>query len=141
MSQTAVWELGRYRPFVRLLARGLIRDWPKLRRRLDQSDLANDVLLKAHQGLAQFRGNSEDDLLNWLRAILVNEFRTVCRREFNQARDPALERSIDESLTRSSVRLGSVSGSVAVVALRNRTKPRGCVRRGRRSGDSAPGRI
>ena len=40
--------------------------------------------------------------------ILAHEFQNVCRRfVFNQGRNPALERSIEESLTRSSVRLGA----------------------------------
>ena len=102
---SAAWDLGRYRPLIRLLARGLLRDWPRLRPRLDQSDLANNVLLKAHQSLDKFRGSTEEDLLKWLRAILANEFRDVCRHECAQQRDPALERSIDAALTRSSVRL------------------------------------
>src|SRR5262249_33060248 len=57
------------------------------------------------QGLTKFRGTSEEELLNWLRAILAHEFRSICRRQFAQARDPGLEQSIDQTLTRSSVRL------------------------------------
>jgi RNA polymerase sigma-70 factor (subfamily 1) len=107
MTNAPAWDLGKYRPLVRLLARGLLRDWPQLRRRLDQSDLTNSVLLKAHENLGQFRGATEEDLLKWLRVILVNQFRDVCRHEHNLGHDPALERSLDEAVTRSSVRLGA----------------------------------
>jgi RNA polymerase sigma-70 factor (ECF subfamily) len=108
MADATVWKLEKYRPFIRLLARGLLRDWPQLRAKVNQSDLAQEVLLKAFQGLAQFRGTTEAELLGWLRVILAHEFQNVCRRlVFNQGRDPALERSIEESLTRSSVRLGA----------------------------------
>jgi RNA polymerase sigma-70 factor, ECF subfamily len=108
MADSPDWKLENYRPFIRLLARGLLRDWPQLQAKINQSDLAQEVLVKAIQGLPQFRGTTEAELLNWLRAILAHEFQNVCRRfVFNQGRNPALERSIEESLTRSSVRLGA----------------------------------
>jgi len=107
MAEQPAWNLEQFRFHLRILARGLLRDWPQLHQRIDQSDLAHDVLLKAHASLGQFRGTTEDDLLRWLRAILANEFHDVCRREFAQQRDPGREQSINASLTRSSVRLGA----------------------------------
>jgi RNA polymerase sigma-70 factor, ECF subfamily len=108
VADMAGWKLEKYRPFIRLLARGLLRDWPQLRAKINQSDLAQEVLLKALKGLDKFRGTTEAELLSWMRVILANEFQNVCRRlVFNQGRNAALERSIDESLTRSSVRLGA----------------------------------
>ncbi|HEY7315229.1 MAG TPA: sigma-70 family RNA polymerase sigma factor [Gemmataceae bacterium] len=108
MADGAVWKLEKYRPFILLLARGLLRDWPQLRAKINPSDLTQEVLLKAFQGLTQFRGTTEAELLSWMRVILAREFQNVCRRlVLNQGRSPTLERSLEDSLTRSSVRLGA----------------------------------
>ena len=44
----------------------------RLRRRVNPSDLVQDAMLAAHTDFAAFRGNSERELLAWLRQILIN---------------------------------------------------------------------
>ncbi|WP_390895569.1 sigma-70 family RNA polymerase sigma factor [Stieleria tagensis] len=44
----------------------------RLRRRLSPSDIVQEAMLAAHQDFAGFRGNSQGELLCWLRAILIH---------------------------------------------------------------------
>ena len=44
----------------------------RLWRRVSTSDLVQETMLAAHRDFGQFRGNSEGELLAWLRQILVN---------------------------------------------------------------------
>jgi RNA polymerase sigma-70 factor (ECF subfamily) len=44
----------------------------KLRRRMNPSDLVQETMLGAHRDFSQFRGGSEQELLAWLRQILIN---------------------------------------------------------------------
>ena len=65
------------RDYLRLVARLLWQ--PGLQRRHDLSDVVQRTLLKAHEKLDQFRGDSEEEWRGWLRAILVNELRQLVR--------------------------------------------------------------
>ncbi len=44
----------------------------RLRRRVSPSDLVQETLLAAHRDFAHFRGNSQAELLGWLRQILIH---------------------------------------------------------------------
>jgi RNA polymerase sigma-70 factor, ECF subfamily len=44
------------------------------------SDLVQDTFVEAHEGFPRFQGNSELELLGWLRRILLNNLRDVSRR-------------------------------------------------------------
>jgi RNA polymerase sigma-70 factor (ECF subfamily) len=106
MTESKGWRLERYRPLLRLQVRQLQLD-PRLRRRLDESDLVQDALLRAHQHLADFRGADQAAFLKWLEQILANVLTDAVRRERAQKRDVALEQSLDAALCESSARLGN----------------------------------
>jgi RNA polymerase sigma-70 factor (ECF subfamily) len=92
--------LGRYRDYLRLLAR-LHLD-PRLQGKVDPSDVVQEALLKAQQCLDQFRGTTEAEQAAWLRAILANTLAELVRRFTRQQRDVVLERSLNVSLAESS---------------------------------------
>ncbi|HWL08330.1 MAG TPA: sigma-70 family RNA polymerase sigma factor [Planctomicrobium sp.] len=94
-----------YRQYLKLLARMQIG--PKLQGKADQSDLVQETFLDAHCSFSQFRGESEAELVEWLRSILATRLATLCRRYLGtQQRDIRLEQRIDEELGRSTVMLG-----------------------------------
>src|SRR5262245_42231845 len=104
MSEPTGWHLERYRPLLRLQLRQVQLD-PRLQRRFDDSDLVQEALLRAHQSLADFRGDNEAALVKWLEQILANVLTDAVRRERAQKRDVALEQSLDAALAESSARL------------------------------------
>lgn len=95
--------LERFRAYLRLLAR-LHLD-PRLKGKLDPSDVVQDVLVKAVQGLADFRGATEAELAAWLRQILARHLANTVRDLGRQKRDVGREQSIDAAIDQSSVRL------------------------------------
>src|SRR5436309_10049582 len=92
-------SLEKFRAYLRLLAR-LHLD-PRLRGKLDPSDVVQEVLLKAVQALGQFRGESEAELAAWLRQILArhlaNTVRDLGREKRDIGREHSLEAAIDQS--------------------------------------------
>ncbi len=95
--------LERYADYLRLLARCQID--PRLRSRLDPSDVVQQTLLIAHEKLAQFRGRTHAELAAWLRTILANHLaRTIRRFDRQPAERP---RSLEEGVEESSARLES----------------------------------
>jgi RNA polymerase sigma-70 factor (ECF subfamily) len=90
-----------YREYLRLLAR--LQLDPRLRGRLDSSDIAQETLLKAHAHQDQFRGKTEAERAGWLRTILANTLADSLRKlAREQGRE---ERLLEAALEESSVRL------------------------------------
>ena len=65
------WPLDRYRPLLLLHTRQL-RLGTLRRAKFDSSDVVHETFLKALRGRDTFRGNTEGELVAWLRAILRN---------------------------------------------------------------------
>lgn len=94
-----------YRDYLHLLAR-LHLD-PRLKGKLDASDIVQQTLLKAHAKLDQFRGHSEEELLGWLRQILANDLAGAVRQFRASTRDLRKERSLELGLDESAARIDS----------------------------------
>jgi DNA-directed RNA polymerase specialized sigma24 family protein len=69
-SGPAPRPLEQYADHLRLLSRLQID--PRLRGRLDPSDVVQQTLLIAHEKQAQFCGRTDAELAAWLRSILVS---------------------------------------------------------------------
>ncbi len=96
-------DLGRYRAYLRLLA-GLELD-PRLRAKLDPSDVVQEALLKAQRALGTFELRGEAELVAWLRKILASTHIDAARRYGGAGRDVGLERSLEASVEGSAARL------------------------------------
>ena len=95
----------RYRGYLIVLARMSLRDYRRLRAKVDASDLVQDVLLKAHTALSDFRGKTEEELAAWLHSILARKLADAARHFSRQKRDAALEESFLETVGNTSNRL------------------------------------
>ncbi len=104
---TAAEHLGRYRDWLRLLARGPLER--RLRAKFDASDVVQQALLDACRALPQFRGSTEAELLAWLREVLAHALAHEVRRyRGTRARDAGREVSLEQELAESSQRLDSL---------------------------------
>jgi RNA polymerase sigma-70 factor (ECF subfamily) len=92
-----------YRRYLELLAR--VEIGPRLRGKVDPSDIVQETFLDAHRGMAGFRGTNENQFLRWLRQILAAKVADLFRHYIGtQARDVRLE--IEGAFDRSSALLG-----------------------------------
>jgi RNA polymerase sigma-70 factor (ECF subfamily) len=67
-----------YRNYLLLLVR--VQLGPRLRAKVDASDVVQQAILHAHERRAQFRGTTEGEWQAWLRAILANALAAMVRR-------------------------------------------------------------
>jgi RNA polymerase sigma-70 factor (ECF subfamily) len=106
-------DLERYRPYLRLLAEmGLDR---RLRAVLDPSDVVQETLLEAYRDRERFTQRGAADggatdggdaqLAGWLRRILAHNLADLAKAHGRAKRDVERQRSPDEAIERSSVRL------------------------------------
>jgi RNA polymerase sigma-70 factor, ECF subfamily len=98
-------EFEKYRNYLCLLARQQLG--PRLRAKLDASDVVQETLLQAHVSREQFRGTTEPERIGWLQTILMNKLAGALRQFARHCRDVDLERSLDNQLRESSARLES----------------------------------
>lgn len=78
---------------------------PLLKARVDPSDVVQQTLLNAHRAAAQFRGSSDEELVRWLKQILINELAMQLRDNLRARRDVTREKSIEQAIEVSSLRL------------------------------------
>jgi RNA polymerase sigma-70 factor (ECF subfamily) len=102
-SPFAAEDLERYRDYLRLLARMQLD--PRLRARVDASDIVQQTFLQAQQALGEFRGGTDGELAMWLRQILARNLAHALRDHRRDCRDIGRERSLEAALDASSVRL------------------------------------
>ena len=93
--------LEHYCEYLRLLARLQLDG--RLRGQLDPSDIVQQTLLKAHERFDQFRGQTDDELRAWLRAILARNLVDAARKFGRQKGDRA--QSLEAALEQSSAKL------------------------------------
>src|SRR5256885_2116554 len=108
MTTPPRWELERYLPLLRVLARRIDLD-PRLRVQFDWSDLVSETLLHAHAKIGQFRGETEGELVGWLKEILANTLKDKVRAQHARKRDVNLERALHAAVNESSARLEVVA--------------------------------
>jgi RNA polymerase sigma-70 factor (ECF subfamily) len=95
--------LERFREYLRLLA-GL-QIGPRLRVKVDPSDLVQQTLLKAYKARGQFHGATAADMSAWLREIMAHTLADAVRDLGREKRDIKRERSLEAALAESSARL------------------------------------
>jgi RNA polymerase sigma-70 factor (ECF subfamily) len=101
--QAQAGRLERFRDYLRLLAR--LQLDPRLRGKIDPSNVVQQTFLQAHRVWHQFRGRGDAELAGWLRQILARNLAHAVR-DFGRARrDVGLERSLEAALESSSLRL------------------------------------
>jgi RNA polymerase sigma-70 factor, ECF subfamily len=95
--------LARARDYLRVLARvGLD---PRLRAKVDESDVVQQSLLEAHRDWDQFRGTTDAERFAWLRQILARNLSNLLRDYTRAKRDVTREWRPDPAAEASSVRL------------------------------------
>ncbi len=97
-----------YRSYLILLARSSLRRAGPLAQKVDASDIVQDVLMRAHQAVDQFKGKTEGELMAWLRRILANKLTDATRHFARRKRDAALEQTYQETIDDSARRLERV---------------------------------
>ena len=92
----------RTRPYLRLLAQTNLGE--RLKQKVDASDVVQQTLLQAHEDRNQFRGESEKQLVAWLKSILKNRLIDMARHWKGQKRDMErdvnLQQKVDDSFRR-----------------------------------------
>src|SRR5262245_21596433 len=104
MATLLASDLERFRPLLRLQVRQMQLD-PRLQKRFDSSDLVQATFQRALENLANFRGGSEGELVQWLHEILGSTVVDEIRKARAQKRDVTLERSLQAVVAESSARL------------------------------------
>jgi RNA polymerase sigma-70 factor (ECF subfamily) len=98
--------LHHYEPWLRLLARMQMER--HFQGKFDPSDVVQQTLLAACRDLPQFRGQTEAELVAWLRQVLTHALAHEIRRYRGERRDLTREVSLDEAVLESSQQLGQM---------------------------------
>lgn len=110
---------GRYRDYLLKLARNWVE--PRLRTKIDPSDIVQEALLKAQRAIGGFRGQTEQQLAAWLRTILANTLANAVR-NLDRQKDHvgySLDAALEQSAAGLEVRLADNEPSPEDVAAHN----------------------
>ena len=104
--------VAKYEPYLRMLARTQMRK--AYQAKIGASDMVQQAMLQAVQGLDGFRGSTEAEFRGWLRQILARHLCHLDRDLHRDKRDIRREQSMEQKLAKSSMRLeGLLAGDVA----------------------------
>lgn len=110
--QAVVDLLNGYRNYLRLLAQVYVGQ--QLQSKLDASDLVQESLLAACRDFRQFRGQSEQELAGWLRAIMTNTGRKMIRQYRNtKRRDIGLEKNFGQGIDQSAASIDNLAAPIS----------------------------
>jgi RNA polymerase sigma-70 factor (ECF subfamily) len=98
--------LEQYRAYLALLAR--LQIGRRLQGKADPSDVVQEVFLEATRGFPRFRGQSEGELLAWLRRVLATKLSSLVRRYVARQRDVRREQDLVAELDETSRWLGGL---------------------------------
>jgi RNA polymerase sigma-70 factor (ECF subfamily) len=112
-----------YRSYLRLIAQ--LQAGDQLQSKFSPSDLIQATFLQAQRGFNDFRGNSEGELITWLRKILASQLAMEVRRYATGGRDVRLERQMHFELNKSSIIVN------AILAARGNSPSQSAMRRER----------
>lgn len=102
-------SLERLRAYLRLLARSQLDSlWAEP---IDASDVVQQTMLNAMAGADDFRGQTEAEVLAWLRQILANNIIDCYRRQGRAKRDVARTRALEELVVDSFRRVEALAQS------------------------------
>jgi RNA polymerase sigma-70 factor, ECF subfamily len=95
-----------FRTYLKLLARMQIG--ARIQGKADESDIVQEAFLDAHLQFDGFQGQTEAELVEWLRTILAGKLAGLFRRYLGtQQRDVRLEQQISDDLGQSTLFLGA----------------------------------
>ncbi len=98
--------VAQYEPYLRMLARAHARK--AYQAKVGASDIVQQAMLQAVQGLDGFRGGTEAEFRGWLRQILAHHICHLDRDLHRDKRDIRREQSMEQKLAQSSMRLGGL---------------------------------
>ena len=104
-------SLGRllelYRRYLGLMAR-LQLDAGPIRAKCSPSDIVQETFLQANRAFENFAGNTEGELVAWLRRILASQVAMQIRRYATRGRDVNLEQQLHAQMEGSTVMLSGI---------------------------------